>query len=222
MPVPATPAPPANTVAGRIRQALAGEVLKAGNDYSVEVRYDFVKNPKSAADFQGPLTPVANGLSLKGQIHWQKEFGNSNVLRLTPVFQPKALHIDYVFAATGHDIEVGRVGNAHIKTRWVGGGNIKLVYGAVYASDFGLGAGWRHPNDSPGNKLSYERTPDKLRVFVDDKEIVLKEALPPEARSEKDWFATFTMNTDSVLKEVIVKGYVDEAWLKEKVGAPRK
>jgi len=218
-PAPPPPPPPALTTNARIKQAISGEILKSTGDLYVEVRYDFVKNPKSVGDFEGPIIIQADGAKVKAAINFDKEFGNSDVFRYSPVFQPRALQIEYVVSTGQHDVEVVRMGNAHLSLRWVDTGQLHCSYGPRFAADVFKGRKWKHPALSGTYRYVFERVPGKLRFLIDDKELG-EEKLPAESLSEKEWFSTFSSIHDFVVKEVIVKGYLDAAWLKEKTTPP--
>ncbi len=205
-----------SSISGQIRMALSGEILKVGEDRYVEVRYDFQKNPQSLKDFDGPATAGPDGARVKQVIHWSKDFGNSNMFACRAVFQPGALRTEYVVNASQHDIQVNKIGSAYLKTRWIGTGNIHLTAGAVYADPYGTGKPWKHPAAGGTYRYQVDRIPNRFRFMLDDKEM-LNEALPAEVPSEKTWSIGFTANTDVVVKEVVIKGFLDAGWLKERM-----
>jgi hypothetical protein len=209
-----TPAPAPGDVAAQIKLILRGEILKATNELYVEVRYDFVKDKDAHKNFQGPIKPHADGAEMKGFAHWEKEFGNSKVLRFAPLFQPKTLLVEYVFAPVGeHDIEIVRMGDAHLKLRWNGAGQLLTTYEPRFTGDVYKGERWNHPDPKGTYRYIVERAPGEVSFSIDDKQFA-KQALPSQAQNEKFWFTTFATNNGAIIKEVVVKGYLDPTWLK--------
>lgn len=217
-----TPAPASADVVAQIKQVLHGEVLKATNELYVEVRYDFVKDKDAHKDFQGPIgRSNAGGAEMKGFAHWEKEFGNSKVLRYEPLLQPKTLIVEYVLAPVGgHDIEIVRMGDAHIKLRWNGAGQLLTTYEPRFTGDVYKGERWNHPDPKGTYRYIVERAPGEVSLSIDDKPFA-KQALPSQAQNEKFWFATFATNNDAIIKEVVVKGYLGPIWLKNQINTAK-
>jgi DNA-directed RNA polymerase subunit RPC12/RpoP len=235
-PTPATPTPPAITDAAagterpalpavtpatitprqgvplsvndQIRNALSGEILKTGDDRYVEVKYDFSKNPQCAKDFGGTAISHADGLLLKAGSK-DRDY-NYPSARYKPIFQTKALRIELVLTSSRHDIEVVRVGDLHVKMRWIGAGQVLVGKGPP---DPLKGKPFKHPSENGTYRYLFERTAGQVRAMLENVEI-LKEAPPAASLTEKLWAVALATNGDCTIKEMTVQGFLDDDWLK--------
>ena len=200
----------------RLKRAFSGEVVRADEDLSVEVRYDLTKGQEALKDFGGGgLKAEADGLRVKGN-GWDVKFSTTGGVRYLPRFQTTKLQVEYLVSCSRHDIMLGSIGHAHVKIRWIDTGQILIAYEPQFTGNVFAGAAWKHPNGNGTYRYVFERTPDSTRFLLDDKEH-FKQAAPKAGTEEQSWTTRLESNGDFTVKEFVVKGQVDPEWLKEKV-----
>jgi tetratricopeptide (TPR) repeat protein len=200
----------------RLKRAFAGEVVRADEDLSVEVRYDFTKGQDALKDFAGGgLKAEADGLRVKGN-GWDVKFSTTGGVCYLPRFQPTKLRAEYLVSSSRHDIMLGAIGYAQVKLRWIDTGQILITHEPQFTGNVFTGAAWKHPDLNGTYRYVFERTPDSTRFLLEETEHA-KQAAPKGGTEERSWTTRLESNADFKVKEFVVKGQVDPEWLKEKV-----
>jgi len=199
-----------------LKKTFKGEILQADENFFVEIRYDFVKNPRCISDFTGNnIAAGAKGLFVpKGA--WE----DTDTLRHVAQFQTQPFRIEFLIENGNHDCYRQRIGNVQIKSRWQAEGQIDIAYEPKYSGGWSRGKNWSHPSPNGTYRTTCERDAKSARFLVDGKELgseVIHQPKSTEAANvETTWTVGFSNCTDCIIKEILIKGTVDASWLKQK------
>jgi hypothetical protein len=199
----------------RLKSIIAGEILAAGEDNYVELRYDFTKNNRSlTADFEGGQT------ELQDQGLWLMTNSGPLSLPLRSKILFKAQTLRAEFVVQEHNVEWLSIGWANSKARWKNPGTVIVTYEAQFSKGYADGSIWTYPDPKEAYRYVLDRTPDRILFLLDGKELAsskidkLNAAEPAAPVSIKSW-------NRCLIKEIVIKGKLDPVWLKaalEKAG----
>ena len=206
------------TPAGLLRRAFSGEVLKAEDDYYVEVRYEAGRGQGVWQDFRlGKNWSLdAKGISSS----WEGKEEGEDLVYL-PRFRMEALRVELVLQSPQLDYIILHLGHAHAKARWPDAGQLILTYEPKFSKHFLDGHEWKKPARDGTHRCILERTPEKARFLIGDtphdelslaRDVVKQE--PPGSLGLYSYGGL-------TVKEVLVKGFADEAWLKKRIAEGR-
>jgi hypothetical protein len=202
------------TPAGLLRRAFSGEVLKAEDDYYVEVRYEAGRGQGVWRDFRlGKNWSLdANGISSS----WEGREEGEDLVYL-PRFRMEALRAELVLQSPRLDYVILHLGYAHAKARWLDAGQLIMTYEPKFSKHFLDGHEWKYPARDGTHRCILERTPEKARFLIGDTphdELSLaRDAVKQEPAGSLGLFSYGGLT----VKEVLVKGFADEEWLKKRM-----
>lgn len=201
-----------------LNHAFSGEVLKADDNYNVEVRYDAKKGKDVWKDFEPGDNWQIGG---EGMTAASKQMAGKN-LTYTPRFQTGTLRVEMLLLSGFHDIILINVGHVHAKARWFGDGNLLMTYEPKYSKDVNDGPAWAKPQSFGGAyRYVVERTPESARFLLDNKEFAKIPLTATALKTEGPATISLWSWGDMIVTEFIVKGAVDPEWLKTKAKADK-
>jgi hypothetical protein len=121
-----------------------------------------------------------------------------------------------VTASANHELMQMHVGFVHLSARW-NTPKLHLVYEPAYTHHHQFGDDWALPEIKDKTcRYAIDRTPDKAVFSIDDK--MIKElALKPEEVKNEPPAKIYVWSWERLmLKEVVIKGFVDLEWLQKK------